>query len=315
MKKIAFFLFTSFILSGCKDSTPQFDASGAFEADEILISAQQTGQILALKIHEGEVLTEKQLIGKIDVTNFQLQRAQVEASVGSLQEKLNTASPQNDVVKRQVFVTQSQIASLQKEKTRIENLLKADAATPKQLDDINAQIDPLQKQLAVYQQQMESSNSTVNTQNRAILSERNPLQKSVAVIDEQIRKGNIVNPVKGTVLTQYAFEGEMTSMGKVLYKIADLDTITLRAYISGTQLSKIKIGQVVTVKIDAGDKLKAYKGTIRFVSDKAEFTPKTIQTKNERENLVYATKISVPNDGFLKIGMYGEIILNEGMKE
>ena len=247
------------------------------------------------------------MIGKIDVTNYQLQRAQVEATMGSLQEKLNTASPQNDVVKRQIVVTQTQIASLLKEKTRIENLLKSDAATPKQLDDITAQIEPLQKQLAVYQQQMESSNASVGTQNRAILSERNPLQKSVAVIEEQIRKGNIVNPVKGTVLTQYAFEGEMTAMGKVLYKIADLDTLTLRAYISGTQLSKVKIGQMVKVKIDLGNSFKEYSGKIVWVSDKAEFTPKTIQTKNERENLVYATKISVPNDGFLKIGMYGEI--------
>ena len=247
MKKIAFYLLFVTAVSSCKDTTPKFDASGTFEADEILVSAQQSGQILSLKIHEGDVLAEKQTIGKIDVTNFQLQRAQVEATIGSLQEKLNTTSPQNEIVKRQVAVTQTQIASLQKEKSRIENLLKSDAATPKQLDDINAQIEPLQKQLAVFQQQMESSNSSVGTQNRAILSERNPLQKSVAVIDEQIRKGNIVNPVKGTVLTQYAFEGEMASMGKVLYKIADLDTITLRAYISGTQLSKVKIGQVVKV--------------------------------------------------------------------
>ncbi len=307
MKKIALFLLTSFILSSCKDAAPKFDASGTFEADEILVSAQQSGQILSLKIHEGDALAAKQMIGKIDVTNYQLQRAQVEATMGSLQEKLNTASPQNDVVKRQIVVTQTQIASLLKEKTRIENLLKSDAATPKQLDDITAQIEPLQKQLAVYQQQMESSNASVGTQNRAILSERNPLQKSVAVIEEQIRKGNIVNPVKGTVLTQYAFEGEMTAMGKVLYKIADLDTLTLRAYISGTQLSKVKIGQMVKVKIDLGNSFKEYSGKIVWVSDKAEFTPKTIQTKNERENLVYATKISVPNDGFLKIGMYGEI--------
>jgi len=186
--------------------------------------------------------------------------------------------------------------------------LEADATTQKQVDDINAQVEETKRQIAVSQQQINLYNSNIATQNRSVLSEKAPLQKSIAQIEDQISKGQIVNPVKGTVLTKYAMQGEMATIGKPLYKIADIDTITLRAYITGSQLPQIKLGQQVKVLIDSGAHgYKEYPGTISWISDKSEFTPKTIQTKDERANLVYAIKIRVKNDGYLKIGMYAEV--------
>jgi HlyD family secretion protein len=205
-------------------------------------------------------------------------------------------------------VLQSQIDYLKKERQRTENLVRADAATQKQLDDITAKLTEAQRQLLVSKQQIALNKSNVNTQNRSVLSEKEPLQKAVAQIQEQINKGYIINPIKGTVLTQYAFAGEVTSAGKALYKIANTDTMTLRAFVTGSQLPAIKPQQQVQVKTDDGKgNYKMYTGTIYWISDKAEFTPKTIQTKDERQNLVYAMKVSVPNDGYLKIGMYGEL--------
>jgi len=312
MKKILSFFSLVISITSCNNNKPDFDASGSFEADEVIVSAQQTGQILSLNIKEGQQLDANEVIGKIDVTGLQLQKEQTEARINALQEKLNTAAPQTEVVERQMSVLQSQINYLQKEKQRTENLVRADAATQKQLDDITARLVEAQRQLAVYQQQIALNKSNVNTQNRSVLSEREPLQKSVAQIQDQINKGNIINPHKGIVLTQYAFAGEVTSVGKALYRIANTDTITLRAYVTGTQLPAIKPGQQVQVKSDDGKgNYKSYGGTIYWISDKAEFTPKTIQTKDERQNLVYAIKVSVPNDGYLKIGMYGELNLTK----
>ena len=202
----------------------------------------------------------------------------------------------------------SQLKTLQHEKARIENLLKADAATGKQLDDINAQIDVGHKQIAVTQQQINVQRSNIATQNRSVLSEADPLRKRVAQLQDQAQRANIINPAAGTVITKYAEQGEITSAGKALYKIADLSSLSLRAYITGVQLSQIKLGQTVKVLTDDGaKKYKEYSGTVTWISDKAEFTPKTIQTKEERANLVYAIKVKVKNDEYLKIGMYGEI--------
>jgi membrane fusion protein YbhG len=296
-------------LSACNNNKKDFDASGSFEADEVIVSAQQSGQILSLNVHEGDRLSANQSIGKIDVSNLQLQRAQTEAQINALQEKLNTPAPQTVLVEKQIIVQQSQLDYLLNEQHRTENLVKADAATQKQLDDINAKVDEAKKQLAVLKQQIALNQSNVHTQNNTVLSEKIPLQKSVAQIQDAINKGTIINPVKGMVLTQYAYAGEMTAIGKSLYKIANVDTITLRAYITGAQLPTIKLGQVVHVRTDdSKGNFKNYKGTIYWISDKAEFTPKTIQTKDERQDLVYAIKISVVNDGYLKIGMYGEVI-------
>ncbi len=208
----------------------------------------------------------------------------------------------------QLAVQQSQLTNLQKERKRFENLVKADAATPKQLDDIIAQMDIATKQMNVTRQQIKVQQTNTSTANRSILSEKAPLEKRIAQLNDQVKRANVINPINGTVLTKYAEAGEITAAGKPLYKVADLSTVTLRAYITGDQVSQVKLNQPVKVLVDNGAKnYKSYNGVISWISDKAEFTPKTIQTKDERANLVYAVKIRVVNDGYLKLGMYGEV--------
>lgn len=300
-------LSTLLVLGACK-SKFNSDASGMFEAEEVIVSAEQNGRILSFNIHEGDTLKEGVVIGHIDITSDKLKAEQIESSIQALSQKTMDPSTQIAFYKKQMDAQATQLKQLEREKKRIENLLKADAATPKQLDDISNTIEQVQKQIEVTRNQMEMNVNVTNTQNRSITSEQEPLRKSAAQITNQISKGDIFSPIKGTVLTKYANSGEMAMMGKPLFKIANLDTMTLRAYISGDQLGQIKNGQTVTVMIDQGkDAFKNYTGTVTWISSKAEFTPKTIQTKDERANLVYAVKISVKNDGYLKIGMYGEV--------
>jgi HlyD family secretion protein len=296
-------------LASCGNKNGKYDATGTFEADEVVVSSELSGKILSFAIEEGQTFGKDSIVGIIDAENISLQKEQVQANIQALGEKTADVTPQVRLLENQLGVQQSHLDKLLREKTRIENLLKQDAATGKQLDDINTEIDVARKQLGVTQQEINVRRSNVATQNRSILSEGKPLQKRVAQLDEQLAKANIVNPVGGTVITKYAEAGEVTSTGKALYKIADLSTMTLRAYITGTQLSQVKLGQQVKVLVDDGaNKYKELPGTITWISDKAEFTPKTIQTKDERANLVYAMKVSVKNDGYLKIGMYGEVL-------
>ena len=304
----AIFLFT--ILTGCNNGESNHDASGTFEAEEVIVSSELPGKLLSFNVQEGQVIAKDSIVGFVDAKNISLQQEQVEANIRSLNEKTANVKPQIQLLQDQIAVQQSQLTNLQHEKARIENLIKADAATGKQLDDINAQIDVAYKQLAVTQQQINVQKGNIGTQNRSILSEADPLKKRVAQLQDQVQRANIINPVGGTVITKFAEQGEFTSTGKALYKIADLSYLNLRAYLTGTQLPRIKLGQTVKVMIDEGaKKYKEYSGTITWVSDKAEFTPKTIQTKEERANLVYAIKVKVKNDGYLKIGMYGEVKL------
>lgn len=298
-------------LAACNSNKNKFDASGTFEVDEVIVSSELTGRLLSFTPEEGQTIPKDSIVGVIDAVNLSLQKEQVEASIQALNEKTADLSPQIKLLQDQLAVQQSQLDNLLHEKARLENLIKQDAATGKQLDDMNAQIDVARKQISVTQQQITVQKSNINTQNRSILSEGKPLQKRVAQLNDQLQRANIVNPVSGTVITKYAEAGEMTSAGKALYKIADLSMLTLRAYITGTQLSQVKLGQQVRVLVDDGaDKYKEFPGTITWISDKAEFTPKTIQTKDERANLVYAMKIKVKNNGYLKIGMYGEVYLD-----
>jgi len=304
-------ILSAFIVISCNSNKVKYDASGNFEADEVVVSAEASGRITTLKLEEGDTLKKSQVVGTIDNENLQLQKQQIEASINALHEKTTNVEPQVKLLEDQIKVQHSQLDNLERDRVRTENLVKADAATRKQLDDINAQIDVVKKQIAVTEQQIKVQKSNVATQNRSVLSEKEPLQKRVEQLQDQIQRSNITNPIDGTVITKYAEQGEVTAQGKALYKIADLSTITLRAYISGTQLSQIRAGQQVKVFVDSTEsKYKEYQGTITWISDKAEFTPKTIQTKEERANLVYAIKIKVKNDGYLKIGMYGEVQLN-----
>ncbi|MEO6453030.1 MAG: HlyD family efflux transporter periplasmic adaptor subunit [Ginsengibacter sp.] len=308
--KIVIPIASFFFLTACHSNNHHFDASGTFEVDEVVVSSEIPGKILSFNIEEGDSILQGKVVGVIDAENLSLQKEQVQASIEALNEKTVNVMPQVKLLQDQFAVQQSQLNNLMHEKKRFENLLKQDAATGKQVDDINAQIDVVQRQLTVTQQQVNVLRNNTTSQNRTILSERKPLQKRVEQFTDQLQRANIVNPFTGTVMMKYAEAGELTSTGKALYKIADLSEMTLRAYITGDQLSQVKLNQQVKIFVDNGaDKYKELPGIITWISGKAEFTPKTIQTKEERANLVYAIKIKVKNDGYLKMGMYGEVIL------
>lgn len=311
-KKILGVLFMAFSVIACNNNEQSFDASGTFEADEVVVSAEVPGQLLTLNVQEGDSIALNKIVGEIDAQNLSLQKEQVQASIKALGEKTTDINPQVLLLQKQLAVQQSELQNTLYETTRLENLFKQDAATGKQVDDIHAKADVQKKQIAVTQQQINVLRNNVATQNRSVLSETKPLEKKIAQLDEQISKANIVNPVQGIVLTKYAEAGEFVPAGKALYEIANLSEMTLRAYISGDQLSQVALGQQVKVRVDNGaNAFKEFPGIINWIADKAEFTPKTIQTKDERANLVYAIKVKVKNDGFLKIGMYGEVILKK----
>jgi len=322
MKRTSIFLLFLISLAACNGNDQAFDASGVFEADEVIISSEAVGKILRFEVEEGSSLKAGQIIGKVDCNNLTLQKAQIAASMEALGQKTNDAGPQTQILREQLNTQQRQIATqreqlrlLENERKRIDNLVKAEAVPTKQLDDVvgqiailNRQIETAESQLGVLNQQIKSQQQQVSIQNRGVLSERKPLQERIAQVDDQLQRCTITNPLEGTVLVKYAAADEITGMGKPLYKIANLSTLTLRAYITGDQLGQVKLNQPVKVLIDNGkDSYKEMSGTVTWIASKAEFTPKTIQTKDERANLVYATKINVKNDGFLKIGMYGEV--------
>lgn len=308
MKKIVLLITITFLFFGCKKEA-EYDASGNFEADEVIVSAQQNGVLLSYAIEEGSQLKAGDKVGQIDMRTTELQKEQIEASINALSQKTVNPNDQTELVRRQLAVQEAQLEQQLRERTRTQNLVKADAATQKQLDDLIAAIDQLKKQIAVTKQQLTLNTYNTNTQNRSILSEKAPLEKSVAQYQEQLNKGQVINPINGMVLANYALQGELQVIGKPIYKIANTDVLNLRAYITGTQLPQVKTGQEVKVRIDQGeDKYKEYPGTIIWISNKSEFSPKTIQTKDERANLVYAIKVKVKNDGYLKIGMYGEVL-------
>jgi HlyD family secretion protein len=281
-------------LIGCNNNSSNFDATGNFEAEEVIVSSEATGRILSFNVDEGQELKAGEAVGCIDTLQLHLRKKQLQYSVRAIMAKQPDALVQLSTI-------EAQMETAQREKKRIENLLKDDAATQKQLDDVNAQVDLLQKQF-------NATRSSLSITSQSLYSETLPLRAQVEQLDDQIRRSVITNPINGSVLAKYAEKDEVTTTGKALYKIADLSSLVLRAYISGSQLSGIKLGQSAKISVDdQGDGYKQYEGTVTWVADKAEFTPKTIQTKDERANLVYAIKINVKNDGYLKIGMYGEV--------
>lgn len=294
MKKASLLLLASISLLSCNNEKNKFDASGTFEAIETIISADANGTINAFNIEEGQLLETNQMIGYIDSTQLYLKKVQLEKQIAALLSKKPNVAVQ-------LASLNIELSKANKEKNRISNLLKEGAATSKQLDDINADI-------AVLKKQIEAQKSTLSITSDGISKDANPIYTQVKQLEDQLQKCKIINKTKGTVLSKYAEINEITSQGKPLYKIADLSAIILRAYITGNQLPNIKLNQNVVVNTDDGKGgFKTTQGTITWISDKAEFTPKTIQTKDERANLVYAIKVKVKNDGSYKIGMYGEI--------
>ncbi|MCL2327792.1 MAG: HlyD family efflux transporter periplasmic adaptor subunit [Bacteroidetes bacterium] len=284
------------LLICCDSSKNNFDASGVFEAEETIISAEATGVIRQFDLEEGQVLTVGQLIGYIDSTQLYLKKKQLESQIRALLGK----KPNIGV---QLSALQSQLKTAETERIRFEKLVAGGAAPSKQLDDINAQIEVLQRQIA-------AQKSTLDISSEGIDKDIEPLKIQVEQLEDQLAKCRLVSPQNGTVLAKIAKVNELTAAGKPLYKIADLQNITLRAFVTSAQLTQLKIGQKVKVFADFGEKeTREYEGVISWISDKSEFTPKTIQTQDERANLVYAVKITVKNDGYLKIGMYGQVQL------
>ncbi len=315
-------LFLGLFFSACQTGEKDYDASGSFEAIERIISAEATGLIEKLEIQEGASIKKGDTIGYIDVSNLTLQAAQIKASINAIGARKNDAGPQVMVLNEQIKTQDSQIATLgqqkinlEKEIDRFQQLVNANAAPQKQLDDLIAQKLVLQKKLDGANQQkqvlitqIKSAKQNIAIQNQAVLSEEEPNQKRLELIQKQIGDGIIISKHEGTVTTQMAYDGEFISIGRPLYKIANLKEIILRAYITGDQLAQVKLNQSVIVKTDNGSgAFNESQGKITWISNKAEFTPKTIQTKDERANLVYAIKVKVENDGRYKMGMYGEI--------
>ncbi|WP_179337812.1 HlyD family secretion protein [Winogradskyella ludwigii] len=279
-------------LFSCGNDNVKADGYGNFEATEITISAENNGKLMQFNLEEGDILQKAQFIGYIDTIPLSFKREQLEVSKAVISSK-------SKGVLSQISVLNSRLRTANTNKTRAQNLIKDNAGTQKQLDDVSGEIDVIKNQIR-----------SVEIQNAPVVNELKSIDVQLKQIDDQIEKSKIINPTHGTVLTKYAEPNEITAFGKPLYKIADLTTMQLRVYISETQLANLKIGQEVTVKIDDADTMKSYKGKISWIASEAEFTPKIIQTKEERVALVYAVKVDVKNDGSLKIGMPAELWLN-----
>ena len=295
MKNLITFLIVTSLIS-CNKNNEKADGYGNFEATEVTISAESNGKIEYLKLEEGDVLEPKTQVGLVDTTQLYYNKQQLIASKSVVYSKSAT-------VLSQIKVLQEQLKTTQIEKKRIQNMYAENAATKRQVDEINGKVSVIQEQI-----------KSVQTQNAPIINEVKSIEVQIEKISDQIQKCKIINPIKGTVLSKYSEPSEVTAFGKPLYKIADISEMTLRVYISETQLSKIKGGQKVTIKIDSDATMKSLPGTISWIASSAEFTPKVVQTKEERVNLVYAVKVKVRNDGILKIGMPAEMWINESNK-
>lgn len=280
-------------LFSCGKDNGKADGYGNFEATEVTISAENNGKLIQFTIDEGDQLKKEQFVGFIDTVQLALKREQLIVSKSVISSK-------SKGVLSQISVLNSKLKTAKINKARTENLIKDNAGTQKQLDDVSGEIDVIKSQIR-----------SVEIQNAPVVNELKSIDVQLKQLDDQIQKSKIINPVNGTVLTKYAEPNEITAFGKPLYKIADLSTMELRVYVSETQLANIKIGHKVEVKIDVADAMKTYQGIVSWIASEAEFTPKIIQTKEERVALVYAVKINVVNDGSLKIGMPAEMWLTQ----
>jgi HlyD family secretion protein len=281
-------------LNSCEDAGISHDASGSFEAVETIISAEANGKILQLSIEEGQELNAGQVIGHIDSTQMYTRKLQLLQSKKAILSGRPQAKVQTEALKEE-------LANAVLDRDRTENLVKGGVATQKQLDDANAKVTTLRAKINAQESSLQTTTSSLNEQAGTV-------DAQLTELNDQLKKCTITNPIKGTILSKYAEQYEMAAVGKPLYKIADLSNIILRVYITGDMLSQVKLDQKVKVFTDDGKGgFKETEGVVTWINDKAEFTPKTIQTKNERANLVYAIKVKVRNDGFYKIGMYGEV--------
>lgn len=281
------------ILAGCGDKNDKSDATGVFESTEVVISAQTAGEIIRMEPEEGDCVEEGQELALTDTVQLSLKRREILAGMSAVNNRHYDKA-------RQVAALRQQIATQQQERTRFARLAAEGAANRKTVDDIDARISLLEKQLDAQEETLENTN-------RSLTDEARSMEAQLAQLDDRMARAHVKSPLHGTILAKYAERGELAAEGKPLFKIADTDHLILRLYVTAPQLTELKLGQAVTVRTDCGeDGYRTYKGKITWIADRAEFTPKTIQTRDERANLVYAVKVSVKNDGLIKIGMYGE---------
>jgi HlyD family secretion protein len=291
MKKYLIPLFVVAIVAGCGRNKSEADAWGSFESDEVIISSESSGRIVSMPVEEGMTIGTGAVITATDTVMLQLQHAEVTAALASAQSRLTTISSQNAVLKQQMDNLQINI-------DRTKRMLADNAATQKQVDDLTGQMDVLKLQITAN-----------NTQRSTVAAEIGSVNAKGAILDEQIRRSTVKSPIDGTIIEKYVMCHELTAPGKPLVKMSDMRVMKLKVWVSGAQLARVKNGASCTVRIDDGEKgYKSFTGTISHIADKAEFTPKIIQTKEERVALVYAVTIDVPNDGSIKSGMPGEAI-------
>ena len=281
-------------LGACEEEKSEWDASGVFETTDVIVAAKSVGEIKMLNVEEGMEVRANEQLGYIDTAQLAMQKGQLNATqVATVSRKLNENT--------QVSALRQQIENLKKERVRFEELYKENAGTQKAIDDIDYQIKVLEQQIAAASEQVTTTNQSLSGQSASMNAQR-------AQLNDQISNAFISSPIDGTILTKYAQQGEFAAPGRALFKVGDLKNMKLRAYITADQLTTVKIGQKVKVYADQGKaERKEYVGEVVWISDKAEFTPKTIQTRDERANLVYAIKIAVENDGLIKRGMYGDV--------
>lgn len=297
MKKQIFYVATAaalLALGSCTDRSREFDACGQIEATEVLVSAEANGRIIALQVTEGDKLTAGEVVGVIDSVQTYLQKKEL------VRKRSNTQTKWVDI-DRQLASQYAQLNKLKSDRERYQALEAKDAATRKQVDDLVSQIAVTDREIAAQRQNYERNNA-------GIREELALYDVQIAEKDDQLSKCRIVAPIDGTVLTKFAEAGELITSGKSLFKLADLKQVYVRAYLTTAQLAEVKLGDTVQVTIEDGtDKPRTYEGRLVWIADEAEFTPKNIQTKDERADLVYAAKIALDNDGYLKLGMYAYV--------
>lgn len=336
MKKVLILASLALVMASCGEDKKDYDATGTFEATEVTVSAESSGQLISFQVTEGQLLNSGVTVGQIDARQLSLKRAQLATNTEQLTatdgqldankrqlvaNQQATASKQLDL-KKQVAAIRQQIANQQRERQRFSELLRDGAVPQKQVDDIDYQIQVLQKQLVATEEQIASQNAALAEQNKGIAAQidgissqqagvtaqKAGVRNQQAQIDDQIAHTFVKSPLAGTILEKYAEQGEFVTIGKPLFKIADTKNMFIRAYITSEQLKKVRLGQHVKVLADyGGGEKKQYNGVITWISSRSEFTSKTIVTEDERADLVYAIKIKFTNDGFVKIGMYGEV--------
>ena len=284
------------LISACGNRNDEYDASGIFETTDVIVSARGTGEIMSLNVEEGQTVKANMPLGHLDTTQLVLKKQQMMSGRDAADSRRLDTS-------RQIASLKQQISNLQVEHARFSALLEDGAATGKQVDDIANQIAVLNKQLTAMEEQLSAANSSISGQTATF-------DAQIGQVEDMMRQAVIVSPIDGVILSKFAETGEFAAPGRALFKVADISSMKLRAYVTADLLTRLKIGQHVKVYADSGERgRKEYDGVVSWISSEAEFTPKTIQTRSERSNLVYAIKISVSNDGLIKRGMYGDVKL------